>query len=79
MKRIVAWAGIIVLVLLYVLTFISACADWKYSANMFWACIYCTIMIPIIMHIVLRIHAHVVERRNYIIDEMTKDDDKDEK
>lgn len=73
LKRIIAWIGIIILVSLYATTLVSACIKWKYATNLFWASIYCSVIIPIIMHIVLRLHEHVVKNREDIIEEASKE------
>jgi len=76
-KRFLAWTGIIILVALYAATLITACLSKKYAANMFWVSLYCTIIVPILMHFIIRIHSHVTERRDAFIEEAMKNGDND--
>lgn len=71
MKRIIAWIGIIILVGLYVTTFITAFLDSPATAGMFWASLYCTILVPIIMYILLRLHDYNMKKRDEYIEEIT--------
>lgn len=49
-KRILAIFGVILLVGMYVLTFISSIFATEETGNLFRACIYCTITIPCLLY-----------------------------
>ncbi len=72
MKRVLAWIGIVVLAGLYIVTLITAFLDSPAMAGMFWASLYCTIMVPIILYIILRLHDFNKKRRDKFIDEITE-------
>lgn len=50
-KQVVAMCGVILLVLLYIATLLAAIFDTSASANLFWVCLMCTIIVPIIIWI----------------------------
>lgn len=50
LKRILALGGVVVLVGLYLLTFISSFIVTEYQASLFQASIYATIIIPIFLY-----------------------------
>ncbi len=56
MKKVVAIIGIIILVSLYIITLIVAILDKSGSAQLFKACIYATIMIPLLIYIYMWIY-----------------------
>lgn len=49
-KRIIAILGVVLLVGLYILTFISGIFSTKETENLFFTCIYCTITIPCLLY-----------------------------
>ena len=53
MKRILALIGIIILVGLYVAAFILAILNSPDTRRMFMAAIVCTVMIPVMIHLLL--------------------------
>lgn len=50
-KRIMALAGVVLLVLMYVMTLVFAIFDSSASHGMFWASVACTIIIPVFIAI----------------------------
>lgn len=56
MKKIVAIIGVIILVSLYIITFIVAILNKPGSEQLFKACIYATIMIPILIYVYIWIY-----------------------
>jgi cytochrome bd-type quinol oxidase subunit 1 len=50
-KRILAIAGIIILAGLYIVTLILAIADNKYTQRWFIACIFATVVLPVLIYI----------------------------
>ena len=52
-KRILAIAGIVILVLLYLLTFILAIMNHPDTGRLLMASIVCTVFIPVMIHLLL--------------------------
>ena len=52
-KRILAIAGIVILVLLYLLTFIFAILNHPDTGRLLMAAIVCTVFIPVMIHLLL--------------------------
>ncbi len=50
MKKILAWIGVILLVLLYLLTLISAIIDSPFSKSLFFASVTMTIVLPVLIY-----------------------------
>lgn len=50
MKRILALIGIILLVGLYVISFIASIFNTSFSHNLFTASLYCTFIVPIMIY-----------------------------
>lgn len=50
LKRILAWIGIILLLSLYILTFIVSFFDSAVSSGLFTACIYTTVAFPCLLY-----------------------------
>lgn len=46
-KRLLAWTGIVILVLLYLATLISALIGTTFADQLFHACLYSTIIVPV--------------------------------
>ena len=55
-QRILAFIGVILLVGLYLLTFVSAVFSTPYSAGLFKASLFSTVFIPIIIYAILLIY-----------------------
>ena len=53
LKRILAIAGIVILVLLYLLTFIFAIMNHPDTGRLLMAAIVCTVFIPVMIHLLL--------------------------
>ncbi len=49
-KRILAWAGIVLLVGMYLATFLLAIFDHSASMSMFRASVGCTILVPVMLY-----------------------------
>lgn len=56
LKRVVAWIGIIVLVMLYVVTIISAIFVTPATQGFFKASLLATIMVPILLYVYLLVY-----------------------
>ncbi len=52
-KRILAIAGIVILVLLYLLTFILAIMNHPDTGRLLMASIVCTVFVPVMIHLLL--------------------------
>ena len=63
MKRIIAITGIAILVLLYIATFISAIFTTPAAPQMFKACIYATVVVPVLFYAYLLIY-NVMKQRS---------------
>lgn len=50
MKRIIAIIGVLLLVLMYVATLISAIFTTPYTPQLFKACVYATLIVPVICY-----------------------------
>lgn len=50
-KQVVALAGVVLLVLLYIVTLIVAIVDSTASARWFWTCLFATVAIPLLIWI----------------------------
>ncbi len=59
MKRIFAIIGVIILLALYLISFISAVLAKPYASELFMASIFCTIVIPILMYGFLIVYRYV--------------------
>ncbi len=63
LKRIVAWVGILILLGIYLATFILGIFGSEATKNMFLACIVCSVVIPCLMYAMLLI-ARILENKN---------------
>ncbi len=61
--RVVAIICVVLLLGMYVATFISALMAKPYSNGMFLGCVLCTVFVPIFLHILMRMFALMSERR----------------
>lgn len=55
-KRIIAILGIVILAVLYIATFVAALLTTPAAPQMFKACVYATVAIPVIMYAYLLIY-----------------------
>ena len=62
-KRVLAWVGIIILVLLYLLTLIFAIIDFAGWQRYFFASVGATIIIPTILWINIFLYDRMMDRR----------------
>lgn len=62
-KRILAICGIVLLLSLYVLTFVSALMSTDYSQSLFMASIFATLVVPIMIYAYLLIY-RVLKNKN---------------
>lgn len=74
MKRIMAWIGIILLLGVYIATFICALTTSPATKNMFMACIGATIVVPVVFWVFLKMyeHAHENDGKEISASEMRK-------
>lgn len=63
MKRVLAIGGIVLLLSLYLITFISAFMSTEYSQSLFLACIYATFVIPIMIYAYMLIYRVIKNKR----------------
>lgn len=54
---------VILLLGMYVATFAAALAAKPYSNVMFIGCLLCTVFVPIFLHILIRLFAHMSEKK----------------
>ena len=50
LKQVLAWIGIVLLVGLYVLTFISSLFHSKFATELFYASLYATFIVPVVLY-----------------------------
>ncbi len=62
-ERIVAMAGIILLLGLYVVTFIAAVTTSEHTQALFMGCLLCTVFVPIFLHILIRLFQMMAEKK----------------
>lgn len=72
-KRILAWIAIILLLGMYVMTFIFSLLDSSLAQQLFHASLYCTVFIPVIAWVFIMVTKLVKGRGN------DKDENPDEK
>lgn len=63
MKRILALLGIILLVGLYLVTFIASLLNTSFAHNLFMACFYATIMLPIMLYAYVLIYKVIKKKK----------------
>lgn len=56
LKRVLAFIGALLLVGLYILTFVSALLSTPYSKGLFMACVFSTVFIPVMIYAILLIY-----------------------
>lgn len=62
LKRIIAIACIVILVGLYIATFITAIIDNSISMTLFKGCVACTIFVPIAAYFYIWLHKYAMKR-----------------
>lgn len=62
-RQIVAMAGVILLVLLYVITLVVAIVDSSASGRLFWICLFATIAIPILIWVYTWMYGKLTGRK----------------
>ena len=65
MKKIMAWAGILLLAGIYLTTFIIGLTGKAETKDLLMACIICTVLVPVIMYAMLLI-ARTLSGKNTI-------------
>lgn len=68
-KQIVAWIGIVLLLLLYVALLLTALFDKSSSGRLFWMCLYATIAVPILVWIYAWLYGKIKESRKDTTDD----------
>lgn len=76
MKRILALAGVVVLVLMYLSTLVFALMDSEFAANMLRGSVACTILIPVLLYAYILIYRVLNNRRDE--DKFVQDEETDE-
>lgn len=74
-KQILAWIGIVLLVVLYLVTFILSLLKNPAAQTLFRASFYCTIMIPFLLYAFMLVY-RVLNRKNEEPDETPKKEDR---
>jgi hypothetical protein len=64
LKRISALSGVVILVGLYVMTFIFSLLNSPNAANLFKASLYSTIIIPILLYSYMLIYKYIKKNKN---------------
>lgn len=62
-QRIVAWVGIILLVLLVIATFVCAFLDFEGSERLFAACLFASVGLPILLWIYIGLYGKITNKR----------------
>ncbi len=65
MKKIMAWAGILLLAGIYLITFIIGLTGKAETRDLLMACVICTVLVPVIMYAMLMM-AKTLSGRNVI-------------
>lgn len=62
-QRIMAWIGIILLVLLVIATFVCAFLDFEGSERLFAACLFACIGVPILLWIYIGLYGKITNKK----------------
>lgn len=62
-QRIMAWIGIVLLVILVIVTFLCAILDFEGSERMFAACLFASIGLPILIWIYIGLYGKVANKK----------------
>lgn len=63
MKRILSMIGVVLLLSIYLMTFIGASMASPYSSALFQASIYCTIVVPIMLYVYMFVYK-IIKKKN---------------
>ncbi len=63
MKKVIAWTGIIIIAIVWLIAIIFAFIDTPFGNNMFLVAMFCMVFIPIIMHFMIRLHERAKKRK----------------
>ena len=64
-KQVVAVIGIVLLVLMYIVTLITAIVDSSASQRLFWACLYATMAIPILIWVYTWMYGKLTRKHTF--------------
>lgn len=64
-KQIVAMIGIVLLVLMYIVTLVAAIMDSSASGRLFWACLYATVVIPILIWVYTWMYGKLTQKHTF--------------
>lgn len=76
LKRIVCIAGVVILIGLYIVTLISAIFSTPATGNLFMACIFATVVLPVFMYAWLLIAKVLKQNTDSTLKAMDKKDSK---
>lgn len=74
-KRVLAIIGVVLIVCMYLVSFVSSLANWEFAHGLFLASLYCTFVIPVIIYIIQMIYRLTNKNR----DEEAREEKKTEK
>ncbi|HIS31065.1 MAG TPA: hypothetical protein IAB44_05870 [Candidatus Limivivens intestinipullorum] len=63
-KRILAWAGILLLAGMYLLTLVFALIDSEWAGMLFRGCVACTILVPVILYAYILVYRMLKKKKN---------------
>lgn len=75
-KRVLALAGVIILVILYIITLVSAVLATPATRDFFMASLIATIMIPILIYVYILIYRLVTGRGNDQVEQLQESENK---
>lgn len=64
-KQVVAFIGVILLVLLYAAALIAAIVDSSVSGRLFWVCLYATVVIPILIWVYTWMYGKLTQKHTF--------------
>lgn len=74
-KQVVAVIGVALLVLMYIGALIAAFADKSASGHLFWACLYATVIIPILIWIYTWMYGKLTQKHTFADFDVNKESD----
>ena len=74
MKKILAIICVLLLLGLYILTFVMALLDSPGTMTMFWGCVLCTIFVPLAAYCFMCLHRYAMYRSGRRDDYASEDD-----
>ena len=63
-KRILAWAGILLLAGMYLLTLVFALIDSEWAGMLIRGCVACTILVPVILYAYILVYRMLKKKKN---------------